>query len=113
MAAPIKIIRIDFVTGIYLAGTVKQAIGLATPDEGETPSGVMGLTRVEEIRPEGPGVIVKMGGRWFFVPWVSIRSCEIADPSPKADANADLLGDDAALERATRPEPTKPVKPLR
>lgn len=121
MAAPFKIIRIDFNSGVYLAGTVKQAIGLANPVDGETPSTVMGLTRVEEMRPEGPGVLVRMTGRWFFVPWATVRSCEVLvapatveTPAAALPAvGADLLGDEAALEEATRPSAVKPLKPPR
>jgi hypothetical protein len=95
-----------FSEGVYLNGTVKQGIGLAPKTlEGAPPSTLMGLTVVERIEASTPGLLIEMKGRWFLIPWHKVASCEVENPFAPAPApGQDLLGDDAALERATRPD---------
>jgi hypothetical protein len=117
--AAVKIKQVNFVDGVYLSGTVVQSIGLLANAE-DSGRSLMGLARVARIEPSVPGIMIEMRGRFFLVPWTSVGSCEVEDPFTaeakplvseqamllKAQAQAhDLLGDDADLERATRPPP--------
>jgi hypothetical protein len=106
MALTIKLIK--FHDGVYLHGRVVQSVGVGGQEaEGQS---MLGLQRVESATGSDAGVVIKHQGKFFFVPWTSISSCEIADPAGKSlpvDAS-DLLGDEVALEKATRPAPAAP-----
>ena len=114
-----NVLKVNFKDGVYLNGTVKQNIGVA--GSVEQALGVSGLTLVNSIEANPVGVTIAMGDRvgvvrFFFVPWQSIASCEVADPRQtlaesrrQASLATDLLGDEDALEKATRP-PGKPAK---
>jgi hypothetical protein len=67
---------VNFKDGVYLAGQVKQTIGHKL-DGNQGAVGVSGVTRVQNIEATGEGLIVTMNDRKFFVPWVSVASCEL------------------------------------
>jgi hypothetical protein len=72
---------VNFKDGVYLAGQVKQTIGHKL-DGNQGAVGVSGVTRVQNIEATGEGLIVSMNDRRFFVPWVSVASCELHPDSP-------------------------------
>jgi len=70
-----KVLKVDFKDGVYLAGTVKQSVGV----KGQTTPqmSMSGLTLVSSIEASNVGVDIVMNERLFFVPWTSVASCEL------------------------------------
>jgi hypothetical protein len=83
-----KVLKVDFKDGCYLAGTVKQSVGVKNRS---TPTMSMsGLTLVTDIEANQTGVRIVMLDRIFIVPWSSIASLELMPEAqdPLAEANA-------------------------
>lgn len=104
MATPPKFRLVKFTDGVYLHGTVVQSIGVLDLDE-DAGAGrsLMGLAKVSKIEANPVGLTIEMRGKYFLVPWHMVASCEIDKPVATPVGAADLLGDEEALERATRP----------
>lgn len=87
-----KVLKVDFNAGVYLAGTVKQSVGV----KGQTTPqmSMSGLTLVSDIEANATGVKILMMGRAFIVPWSSIASLELLPET--ADPLAEMAGAKAA-----------------